>query len=60
MGYFEGYCHECKLKWNEEYVWSMFLCVMSGNEFAVELCMNFGMMLGRIIQFVMRHLKMNQ
>jgi len=37
----------------------MFLCVMSRNEFAVELCMNFEMMLGSIFQFVMRHLKMN-
>jgi len=32
---------------------------MSRNEFAMESCMNFGMMLGRIIQFVIWHLKIN-
>jgi len=34
-------------------------CVMSQNEFDVELCMNFGMMSGCIFQFVLRHIKMN-
>jgi len=59
VGHFEGCCNGCKLTWNKEYVWSMFVCVISQKEFAVELCMNFGMMFGRIIQFVMRYLKMN-
>ena len=59
MGHFEGCEHGGKLTWNEEYVWSMFLCVMSRNEFDVESCMNFGMMSGCMFQFVLRHIKMN-